>query len=114
MRALIRNDLRIFRNDRRAVIIGILVPILISAFFGYVFGGGGARDGGGAIAVAVVNEDTAALSESIVSAMTQEPMIAVQKLDRLEAEKQVRSGKIKVAVVVPKGFADNALRAFFV
>lgn len=114
MRALVRNDLRIFINDRRAVIIGILVPILISAFFGYVFGGGGARDGAGAITVAVVNEDTAALSDSIVSALTKESMLAVVKMDRVAADKQVRSGKIKVAVIVPNGFAASAVRAFFI
>ena len=33
--ALIRNDLRIFATDRRAMIIGVLVPILIAAFFGF-------------------------------------------------------------------------------
>jgi ABC-2 type transport system permease protein len=114
MRALIRNDLRIFINDRRAVIIGILVPILIAAFFGYIFGGGNARDDVGAITVAVVNEDMAALSDSIVSDLSKESTIAVLTLDRIEAEKRVRSGKIKVAVIVPNGFSKSAVRAFFV
>ena len=39
IRALVRNDVRIYLTDRRAVIVGVFVPILIAAFFGYVFGG---------------------------------------------------------------------------
>jgi hypothetical protein len=31
IKALIRNDLRLYRSDRRAVIVGILMPILIAA-----------------------------------------------------------------------------------
>ena len=41
--ALVRNDLRLYATDRRAMVVGILVPILIAAFFGYVFGGTGSR-----------------------------------------------------------------------
>jgi ABC-2 type transport system permease protein len=41
IRALVRNDLRLYATDRRALVVGVLVPILIAAFFGYVFGGNG-------------------------------------------------------------------------
>jgi ABC-2 type transport system permease protein len=41
-------------------------------------------------------------------------MLAVLKMDRVAAEKRVRSGKIKVAVMVPNGFSASAVRAFFV
>ena len=33
--ALVRNDVRIYSTDRRAVIVGVFVPILIAAFFGF-------------------------------------------------------------------------------
>jgi hypothetical protein len=36
IRALIRNDIRLYFSDRRSVIVGVLVPILIAAFFGYL------------------------------------------------------------------------------
>jgi ABC-2 type transport system permease protein len=42
IRALIRNDLRLYLTDRRAIVIGVVVPIFIAAFFGHVFGGNGA------------------------------------------------------------------------
>ena len=47
IRVLIRNDIRLYFSDRRAVIVGVAVPILIAAFFGYIFGGtGGSEDQG--------------------------------------------------------------------
>ena len=41
--ALFQKDLRIFFNDRRAVIMSFVAPIVIGAFFGYIFGGLGAQ-----------------------------------------------------------------------
>ena len=37
--ALVRKDLRLFFQDRRAVIVGLVVPIVCGSFFGYLFGG---------------------------------------------------------------------------
>ena len=41
--ALVRKDLRLFFGDRRAVVVGLLVPILLASFFGYLFGGQGGK-----------------------------------------------------------------------
>ncbi len=62
--ALIRNDIRLYIADRRAVIVGILVPIVIAAFFGYVFGGAGKDADAGKIPIAVVDEDQSTVSRA--------------------------------------------------
>jgi ABC-2 type transport system permease protein len=111
IRALVRNDLRIFLTDRRALIIGVLVPILIAAFFGYVFGGNGGAQETGKIPIAVVDEDQSSVSRGITAALTEESMLAVQSLTRARAEEQVRAGKVQVAVILPKDFASNATQA---
>jgi ABC-2 type transport system permease protein len=110
--ALVRNDLRIFRTDRRAVIIGILVPILIAAFFGYVFGGTGNAETG-KIPIIVVDEDQSTVSKGIADDLQKDSMVAVQLLDREQAEKQVKSGKAQVAAIIPKGFGDGSAKALF-
>lgn len=112
IRALIRNDLRIYMIDRRAMIIGVLVPILIAAFFGYVFGGNGAS-APGKIPMALVDEDQSEVSRAIAKDLAADSLVAVQMLDRLEASKRVRSGKIQVAAVIPAGFAAAAAQALF-
>jgi len=109
IRALIRNDLRIYLTDRRALIVGILVPILIAAFFGYVFGGNGGETG--RIPLALVDEDRGAVSRAIAADFADEPLVAVQTLDRSRAEQQVRSGKVQVAALLPQNFGAEATRA---
>jgi ABC-2 type transport system permease protein len=110
--ALVRNDLRLYRQDRRAVVVGILVPILIAAFFGYIFSG--ERQGGsGRIAVAVVNEDPAPLTTAIVAALKSDTALEVLPADRAEAERLVRRGKVHVAVVIPPNLSAEATRALF-
>jgi ABC-2 type transport system permease protein len=112
IRALIRNDLRIYATDRRAMLIGVLVPILIAAFFGYVFGGNG-NTATGSIPIAVVDEDQSAVSRAIVADLAQDSLLKVQKLGRTQAEQQVRAGKVQVAVILPQNFAADAARALF-
>jgi ABC-2 type transport system permease protein len=110
IRALIKNDLRIFVTDRRAMIVGILVPILIAAFFGYVFGGNGDRDTG-KIPMALVDEDRGAVSSAIAADFAADSLVAVRSLDRAQAEQQVRGGKLQVAAVLPQNFGADAARA---
>jgi ABC-2 type transport system permease protein len=109
IRALIKNDVRIYLTDRRAMIVGILVPILIAAFFGYVFGGNGSETG--KIPLALVDEDRGAVSSAIAADFANEPLVAVRTLDRSQAEQQVRSGKVQVAALLPQNFGADATRA---
>ncbi|MEP6884581.1 MAG: ABC transporter permease [Gammaproteobacteria bacterium] len=111
IRALIRNDLRIYMTDRRAMIIGVLVPILIAAFFGYVFGGNGNAEAG-KIPLAIVDEDQSEVSRAIAAGLAEAPLVSVQALDRSQAEQRVRTGKVQVAAVIPKNFGAAATLAF--
>ena len=110
--ALIRNDLRIFLTDRRAMLVGVLVPILIAAFFGYVFGGNGDAEPA-KIAIGVVDEDLSEVSHAIDADLAQEPSVSVQTLDRAQAERLVRAGKIQLAAIMPADFAANAAGALY-
>jgi ABC-2 type transport system permease protein len=110
--ALIRNDLRIFRTDRRAVIIGIMVPILIAAFFGYVFGGASGGEAG-KIPIVVVDEDQSSISKAIIADLGNESLVSVQSSDRSQAQARVRSGKAQVAAIIPRDFGHEATMALF-
>lgn len=113
IRALVRNDLRVYRTDRRALLIGILVPILVAAFFGYVFGGSGQAADPGKIPVAVVDEDHSEISRGIAAALAQDPLLAVRQLTRASAVAQVRAGTVQAAAVLPAAFGDQATKALF-
>ena len=111
--ALIRNDIRLYFSDRRAVIVSVLVPVLIAAFFGYVFGGAGRDQEAGKIPIAVVDEDQSAVSRAIIADLTADKMLQVTPLDRAAAREQVQSGKQNAAAVFPAGFGERTTQALF-
>jgi ABC-2 type transport system permease protein len=113
IRALARNDVRIYLTDRRAVIVGVFVPILIAAFFGYVFGGNDRSEEAGKIPIAVVDEDQSGVSRAITADLGKESLLTVQILTRSQAEERVRAGKVQVAAIMPAGFGNAATRALF-
>ena len=113
MRALVAKDLRLYVKDRRAMVIGIVAPILIAAFFGYVFGGNGDKQSSGKLAVAVVDEDQSEVSRAVVEDLRKDPLLEVSILERTAAESGVKAGSLQAAAVMPPGFGANAVRALF-
>jgi ABC-2 type transport system permease protein len=111
--ALIRTDVRLYLSDRRAVLVGVLVPILIAAFFGYVFGGNGKSDDAGKIPIAIVDEDQSTVSRAIAADLTADKLLQVTALPRAAAREQVKSGKQNAAAVFPHGFGEQTTRALF-
>jgi len=113
IRVLIRNDIRLYFSDRRAVIVGVAVPILIAAFFGYIFGGTGGSEDQGKIPVAIVDEDQSSVSHAITADLAADPLLQVSGLDRAAAGEQVKSGKQNAAAIFPQGFGEQATRSLF-
>ena len=54
-RALVRKDLWLFANDRRAVLMSIVAPIVVVSFFGFVIGGYSGKSQTSRISVAVID-----------------------------------------------------------
>jgi ABC-2 type transport system permease protein len=111
--ALVRRDLRLFFLDKRALTMSFVAPIVIGSFFGYLFGSAADRPPS-KIRVAIVDQDASPVSRKIIDAIGKDAAIEVQPpLPLPDVEERVRGGKITVAAVIPKGFADAAGRAFF-
>ncbi|MBS0376829.1 MAG: ABC transporter permease [Proteobacteria bacterium] len=109
-RALVRKDVLTFVRDRRALIVSVLTPILIAAFFGYLFGerGGGER---GRLPVAVVDEDGSPLSRAVGAALAADPMLEVEPSAAARARAAVGAGRLRASVRLPAGFGAAARRA---
>jgi ABC-2 type transport system permease protein len=109
-RALVRKDVLTFVRDRRALVFTVLTPIVIAAFFGYVFGGSdsAARS---RIPVGVVDRDLSALSRGITADLAVEAALEVRSMTGEEARDLVRAGKLRAAIVLPEGFGADAGRA---
>jgi ABC-2 type transport system permease protein len=113
LRALIQKDLRLFFADRRAVIMSFIAPIVIAAFFGYLFGGNGGKTQTSRIPVLVVDQDSSAISRAIFADLKTNDSLEVKTAGADEARAAVRKGAATVGVVIPRDFGNNAGRAFF-
>ena len=109
--ALVRKDLVLHFSNRRAVLMSVVAPILIAAFFGSLFG---ASDKGPAqIPVVLTDLDQSELSARIVANLRGDPALRLSEAPAAEAQALVRAGKQRAAVLLPAGFGAQASRALF-
>jgi ABC-2 type transport system permease protein len=111
--ALVRKDLKLFFYDRKAVIVGLLVPIALASFFGYLFGGQGGNPETSKVPVLVIDQDGSDISRGLVAQLSGEKMLDVKPSTLDAAREAVRKGKATAAIVVPKTFGADAGRALF-
>lgn len=111
--ALVRKDLRLFFSDRRAVLVGLLVPIVCGSFFGYLFGGQGGKTEPSRMRVLVIDQDGSAISRTLVAQLSSDKNLDVKPSTPDEARELVRKGKVVAAIVIPKDFGTEAGRALF-
>jgi len=109
--ALVRKDIVLYFQNRRAVMITLAAPILIAAFFGAVMGGAPKKPS--RVPVAVADLDRSAVSKEIVAAMKGDTTFDLREAGADEGIRLVREGKVRAAFVIPAGFGDAAPKAFF-
>ncbi len=103
--ALVRKDLKLFRADRRAVIVSLVLPALLALMFGFIFRG--AR-GELHVKTRVVDLDGSAASQRLTAALAKDPVLGAQPAARGEIDDLLRRGTIDVAVVIPRQFIARA------
>jgi linearmycin/streptolysin S transport system permease protein len=111
-KALVRKDIALFLRDRRALVVSVLTPIVVAAFFGFLFGGTGS--GGNPISrmsVGMTDLDDTALTQAVIESLTQDESLAMQVLPEDQARQLVKSGKLRAAIVFPAGFETAATGA---
>jgi ABC-2 type transport system permease protein len=111
-RAIVRKDLQVFFNDRRAMIMSFAAPIAIASFFGFIFSGSRSSESA-RVPVRVVDQDQSVISKAIVHGLSADKTLEVTGGTVDESREAVRRGKTTVTVVIPAGFGDAAGQAFF-
>jgi ABC-2 type transport system permease protein len=111
--ALVLKDLKLFLQDRRAVIVTLAVPIAIGSFFGFVIGGQSGQPKRSGVSIQVVDLDDSAVSREIVTGLKNDPALKATISDEPTARRLVRTGKTALAVIIPKGFGDAAGQSLF-
>ena len=111
--ALVRKDLKLFFNDRRAVIVSILVPIVLASFFGYLFGGQGGNAETSKVPVLVIDQDGSDISRGLITQLGSDKNLDVRPSTLEAGREAVRKGKATAAIVIPKDFGRDAGHALF-
>jgi len=111
--ALVRKDLRLFFSDRKAVLVGLLVPIVCGSFFGYLFGGQKGNTETSKVPVLIIDQDNSAISRAIAAQLGTDKTLDVKPSTLDAAREAVRKGKASAAIVVPKNFGADAGHSLF-
>lgn len=109
--AIVTHELKVFLSDRRSVVVGIVTPILLATFFGFLFSGAG-KHATAKIRVLVADADGSAFSGAVVTGLAADPLLAVTPATETAAREAVRRGRATVAILLPGGFGDSSVRAF--
>jgi len=99
--ALVRKDLVLYFSNRRALVMSILAPIVIAAFFGAIFGAGMEKPS--RIAIGLADRDASAVSKAVAAAVQADPAFAVETGDEASVVALARSGKVRASIVLPSG-----------
>jgi ABC-2 type transport system permease protein len=109
----VRKDLKLFFNDRKAVIVGLLVPIVLASFFGYMFGGQSGKAETSKVPVLIIDQDGSDISRGLITQFGSDKNLDVKPSTLDAARDAVRKGKATAAIVIPKDFGKDAGRALF-
>ncbi len=91
--ALVRKDLKLFFNDRKAVIVGLLVPVVLASFFGYMFGGQSGKAETSKVPVLVIDQDGSGISRGLITQLASDKYLDVKPSTLDAAREAVRKGK---------------------
>ena len=112
LRVLVAKDLRRTWRNPLPWLINLIVPLMMTALLGLVFGGGGNNQALGRTRFAVVDEDRSVLSDFLRGAANQgragDHLEAVF-MDRAAALERVNAGKISAVLIIETNFTRNYL-----
>jgi ABC-2 type transport system permease protein len=90
-----------------------VAPIVISAFFGFIFTRSASNAETAKITVLVTDQDGSPVSRAVVKGLGSEAVLEVKAAETAAAREEVRKGHAAVAVVIPSGFGSAAAGALF-
>lgn len=103
---LVRKDILLYLQNRKAIAITLIAPIVMAAFFGYVFNSNN-NTKPAKTPIALVDLDNTKLTAAVVAKFQADETLNLLVITEDEAINLVRSGKRRAAIVLPKDFARD-------
>jgi ABC-2 type transport system permease protein len=102
--SLVRKDLKRIVSDRKALVVNLALPLLLTTIMGLSFGGGLTGNSGiSAIPIAMVaNDMPTMMKENLAEGLQDSDFFTVTWTDSTGADAMVRAGEVAAAVVFPE------------
>lgn len=97
---IVRKDLAVFFADRQGAVMAVLLPVLLAALLGFLFG---PPDLSGTVRVLVADADGSEGSARLVRRLKDDAALRVEETDAAEARRQVSAGDAPAAILLPSG-----------
>lgn len=103
---ILKKELRSLFKDRRAMILGLLMPIILISVFSLAFGGMG-KGGEKKTQLLVCDEDKTVLSQKVVAGIDSVKTLEIATTTTDSAMRLVKTGKYPGVLILHKGFSDS-------
>ncbi len=101
-------DLRLLLRDKLGMFFILVFPLLMGLLFGMIGGSIGEGGGENALGIAVFDDDGSELSKLFVNKLDAVDAVDVRRLERGQAQRQVRQGRLLGTLDIPKEFGRTA------
>ncbi|MBW1299022.1 ABC transporter permease [Aquimarina litoralis] len=104
---LLKKDLRLYFTDKKGILITFLLPIIMITLFAFAYGGVGKKKSAPKpLGVLVVDKDSTATSQELITKLNAMPTIRLIAAQEKEAKDLVKKGKNVAALIIENGFSD--------
>jgi len=102
-----QKDLRQFVNDRRALVMSVLIPFFLMLIIGTVFGSFSSTGSTSKVEVPIFVGDQGAVAQQMVQALQQASNLTLEmETSAADARKPVENGDRPAAIIIPSGLSD--------
>jgi len=106
MFTILKKEIRSFVKDRRAVMLGILMPIILISVFSLAFGGINSKENR-KNPLLICDEDKSATSMKVITGLDSVKSLDLATTTTDSALHLIKSGKYPAALIFHKGFGDS-------
>lgn len=107
MYKICRKDLKLFFSDKRSVLLGFLLPIVLITLFALAFGGSGGGRGFNTVTLPVSDLDSTEATFNVIADLDSVKGLKMEHLPLKEAKKLVMKGKRVGVLIFYRGFKDS-------
>ena len=97
-------EMKLFFADRQGALMMIFAPVMLGVFFGMLTASSGKSV---EVKLLVVDEDQSEASKSLIAALDASESLRIEITDKADAERRIKEGDARVALVLPKGAGEH-------